>query len=93
MCVSAGEEGQGQGCCTSQLLPSRVLCHCHPISLGRRGEDFYQSNFIVEVKLNILSNILPKSRSGIAERGALNRCQHFLHTGDRVVLSRDIKRF
>lgn len=91
MCFSREE---GQGCCTSQLLPSRVLCHCHPISLGTRGEDSYQSGFIVEVKLSILSNILPnKSRSAIAERGALNRCQHFLHTRARVVLRRDIKRF
>lgn len=83
-CVFQGEEGQG--CCTSQLLHSRVLCHCHPISLGRRGEDFYQGAFIVDVKLSRLSNILPETRSDTAARGALNRCQHFLHSGDRVVL-------
>lgn len=29
----------------------------------------------------------------LAARGALNRCQHSLHTEDRVVLSGDIKRF
>lgn len=68
-----------------------LLCHCHPLSLGRRGEDFYQGDFTVDVKLSILNNILPKTRSDIAARGALNRCQHFLHAGDRVVFEQGYK--
>lgn len=93
LCVfqQGGREGAGLLHFTAAALQGPVPLSPH--SLGRRGEDFYQSGFTVEVKLNVLSNILHQSRSAIAERGALNRCQHFLHIRDRVILRRDIKRF